>query len=116
MENKYNAQDYLTFAKNATDKDYELMNDLLAAAKDYFLGKAKLNIGLSLWEGTQEAEELVAMGVCLADSPLKACIKTIEYLSANYGLRVFNGDSESDEDIKQFCQQSVMIPFAERQR
>ena len=114
--NKYNHDNYKIFAQKANDKDYVLMNSLLEAVKDYFLGKSKLNINLSVWESTPEAENLIDMGICLADSPLKACVKTIEYLSDKYEVAIFEGDSDNDDDVKLFCQESVSIPFEERRK
>ena len=112
----YNKEDYGVFVKKADEKDYELMNIFMNAAKDYFLERGDVNIELILWEKSEEAEVLISSGIITGKTPMMACVKGVEYLSSKYDVKVFCGDSDSEDDVRTFCPESVESVFNDRDR
>ena len=113
---KFNHDEYKKFVKAANEKDYVLMSDLLSAAKDYSLGCARVNLGLFLWETTEKGKELVEIGVAVAESPIIACMKVVEYLSSIYEVKIFDGDYNNIEEVKAFCREYVEEIFNNRKK
>ncbi len=113
---KFNYEEYKKFVDLTNENDYVLMSDVLGAAKDYSIGHARKNLKLLLWETTEKGRELIETGIAVADSPMKACVKVVEYLSSIYGVKIFNGNSNDIDDVKEFCGEYVDAVFEHRQK
>lgn len=112
----YNHEEYLKFAKISGEQDYAVMNELLIAAKDYFLGRSNASIELTLWEYSTEGVFYVSTGLATGSTPMMACVKMINILSEKYGLKVFDGNPDDDENVRSFCQESVEAVFENRRK